>query len=521
MRDASRSEGLYAAIDLGASSARLFAGWIEDNRLLAKEVVRLANGPVALPDGLHWDVLQIHQEMLKGIARLSHEIRSSNFSVGIDGWGVDYGLIASDGRLLGVPFHYRDARTNVVLSEPNSLVGMREIYETTGIQDMPINTLLQLLAERRGDIYSVASRLLLIPDLFGFFLTGQQWCERTNASTTQLLDAKTGEFAPRLLSELGLRADLFAPLVDAGCEMGSILPQVASSVGMDTLPSVVTVASHDTASAVMATPPNCAYIVSGTWSLVGLELDAPIISEDARLANFSNERGVGGTIRFLKNVMGHWMLQQCDEHWAARGERLGLPAMLSAARSCAPYRSVIDTFDSSFANPGDMPGRVRDACRRNGDPIPRSNGEVVRCILDSMALAIVTTLEEAQRLAHRSIQEVHVVGGGAANELLLTLIASISGLEVWAGPVEASAIGNLLVQVEVGKQVRGRQAMCDLVERSFPPLRVSPDPELARGADKARQRWRMIDVARSSASSEEASSVAGAHADPTRRRHRK
>ncbi len=512
------SGALHAAIDLGASSARLFVGRIEDGRLLAKEVVRVPNGPVVLPDGLHWDVVRIHHEMLGGVARLSKESSASELSVGIDGWGVDYGLIAADGRLLGSPYHYRDARTESVVDEPESLVGRRRIYEATGIQDMPINTLLQLLAERKSDAYHIASRLLLIPDLFGFFLTGEEWCERTNASTTQLVDARTGEFSRWLLSDLGLREDLFAPLVDAGREVGGVLPKVAKSVGMEHEPSVVTVASHDTASAVLATPPYCAYVVSGTWSLVGFELDAPIINEEARLANFSNERGVGGTIRFLKNVMGHWMLQQCDERWTEEGERLGLSTMLGMARPCAPFRSIVDTFDPSFGTPGDMPGRVRDACRRTGEPVPESDGELVRCILDSMALAIAATLEEAQRLAHRIPRTVHVVGGGAANELLLSLIASISGLEVWAGPVEASAIGNLLVQLEARRQVQGREAMDDLVKRSFSPLRVLPDPRLARAAEEARRRWEAIAAERSSTSSESAPLVGRDRARQPRRR---
>ena len=495
---ASRRRGLHAAIDLGASSARLFVGVMDGGRLLAKEVVRVPNGPVVLPDGLHWDVLRIHEEMLEGIAQVARENPDRELSVGVDGWGVDYGLLASDGRLLGPPYHYRDARTHAVAQEAESLVDACRVYEATGIQAMPINTLLQLLAERKGDAYRVASRLLLIPDLFGFFLTGEQWCERTNASTTQLLDARTGEFVPWLLSELGLRADLFAPMIDAGREVGGMLPQVAASVGIERVPRVVSVASHDTASAVLATPPDSAFVVSGTWSLVGMELETPVINEATRLANFSNERGVQGTIRFLRNVMGHWMLQQCGERWRAQGRRVGLAAMLDGARGCVPFRSIVDTFEPAFARPGNMPALVRDACRRTGEPVPESDGELVRCIVDSMAFAIVETLEEAQRLAHRRVRSVHVVGGGAANELLVASIASIasiascSSLEVWAGPVEASAVGNLLVQLEVGGQVRGREAMNDLVMRSFSPRRVFPDTRIARAAERARQRWQTI-----------------------------
>jgi rhamnulokinase len=482
---------LHAAIDLGASSARLFAGSIEGDRLVASEVARLPNGPVRLPDGLHWDVLRIHQGMLESLAELSRRAGGEPLWVGIDGWGVDYGLLDSGGHLLGPPFHYRDVRTAGQLGKAARVLGPSRIYEATGIQEMEINTLFQLLAEREGAAYGVASRLLMVPDLLVYFLTGEPRFERTNASTTQLVDVRTGRLSESMLSSLGLRVDLFAPAVEPGEMVGPVLAEVAATTEISSPVSVVAVASHDTASAVLAVPAavdDFAYVVSGTWSLVGLELDRPVIDESSRKANFSNELGLDGTVRFLRNAMGHWMLQECERTWARSGRPRRTSDLLADAAGVPAFRSLVDTGDPEFAQPGDMPARVRAATARSGEPVPQSDAELVRCLVDSMALAIAETVEEAQRCARRSVGVVHVVGGGAANELLLGLIAATTGLEVVAGPVEASAIGNLLVQLRAAGRVGDRSRMRSLVANSFPLKRFVPDPALRQPAVEARRR---------------------------------
>lgn len=490
---------LHAAIDLGASSARLFAGKLEGDRLVTSEIARLPTSPVALPDGLHWDVLRIHQSMLESLAGLSREVGEEPLWVGIDGWGLDYGLLDSDGHLLRQPFHYRDTRTAGQLAKVTKLVPPGYIYETTGVQEMEINTLFQLLSERDGAAYLAASQLLMVPDLLVYFLTGERRFERTNASTTQVVDVRTGKLAEPMLSLLGLRTDLFAPPVSPGEMVGPLLPAVRADAEIVSPISVVAVASHDTASAVLAVPAlvdDFAYVASGTWSLVGLELDRPVIDENSRRANFSNEVGLDGSVRFLRNVMGHWMLQECERAWAHSEHVKNTSQLLAEASRVPPFRFVVNTADPVFVPPGDMPTRVRLALAKSGEPAPQSDVELVRCIVDSMALAIAETLEEAQRCAGRTVRVVHVIGGGAANELLLALIAAATGLEVVAGPVEASATGNLLVQLRAAGLIGDRGEMRSLVSRSFELKRFAPDPDLHHLAIAARKRLAAMAAAR-------------------------
>jgi rhamnulokinase len=467
----------------------LFAGRLEDGRLDMREVTRLRNGPVQLPDGLHWDLLAIHQSMLESLGQLSRNGDGDGAVwVGVDSWGVDYGLVDEAGHLLGPPFHYRDDRTSGTLGALDGLVGLGRLYEATGIQEMEINTVCQLLVERRSAAYAAASHLLLVPDLFAYMLTGERRFEKTNSSTTQLVDTRTGNLVEWLFPLAGLRRDLFAAAVLPGEPYGPVLPAVAASVGMEGQPLVVAVASHDTASAVLGVPAateDFAYVVSGTWSLVGLELSAPVITQASRGANFSNELGYNGTVRFLKNVMGHWMLQECERTWALEGRGARVVDLLAEVDSCAPFRSLIDTADPVFAVPGDMPARIRSACQAGGEPVPGSDAELVRCVLDSMALAICDALDQAQACAGKQVRVLHVVGGGAANRCLLSLLAAVSGLEVVAGPVEASAVGNLLVQLGSAGALGSPEEMRSVVARSFPLQRVQPGRALAAAAQRA------------------------------------
>jgi rhamnulokinase len=482
---------IHAAIDLGASSARLFAGRLEGGQLVTSEVARVRNGPVRLPDGWHWDVLRLHQGMLEGLAQLSRQVQGEPMWAGVDGWGVDYGLLDGAGRLLGLPFHYRDERTAGLLAKANEVIGPGAAYAATGVQDMEINTLFQLMAERDSAAYAAAQRLLLVPDLLAYFLTGEARLERTNASTTQLVDVRTGEMARPMAEALGLRTDLFAPPVEAAEVVGPVLESVAASVELGSPLSVVAVTSHDTAAAVLAVPAavaDFAFVASGTWSLVGLELERPVINDASLKANFSNEVGADGTIRFLRNATGFWMLQECERTWAATGAHPDLGELFAKAAHSPAFRSLVGTSDPAFARPGDMPARVRAACARSGQPVPGDDADLVRCILDSMALAIAETLEVAERCAGRHASVVHIVGGGAANNLFVDLVSAATGLEVVAGPVEASAIGNLLMQLRAAGHVGDRQEMRALVARSVPLRRAAPDPELCQQAKTARRR---------------------------------
>jgi rhamnulokinase len=490
---------LYAAFDLGASSARLFSGRMQGGRLLASLVSRLPNKPVRLPDGLHWDLLRVYQGMLEGLTELSGRSGDKVLSVGIDSWGVDYGLLDADGHLLGEPFHYRDARTSGQLERAEGLAGPGWLFYATGTREMEINTVIQLLADQGSAAYNSATTLLMVPDLLAYFLTGERRFERTMASTTQLVDVRTGRLADEVFSTLGLRKDLFAPPIEPGEAYGPVLASVATSVELRSPATVVAVASHDTASAVLAVPASAgdvAYVSCGTWSLVGLELERPVINDEARRAGFSNELGAFGTVRFLRNVMGLWMLQECERSWARSGREWATADLVAEAAGCPPFASLVDVDDPQFARPGNMPERVREACTKNGERVPTTDPELVRCLLDSMALAVASALDDAQRCSGRTVSVVHIVGGGSANRLLVELIAAATSLRVEAGPVEASAVGNLLVQMHATGQVGDREEMGVVVAGSFPSRRYQPDKALADRARAARRRYDDLAAAR-------------------------
>jgi rhamnulokinase len=440
----------YAAVDLGASSGRVMVGRIGQSTVELTEVHRFGNEPVRLPDGLHWDITGLYREVRAGLAKAGEVA-----SLGIDSWAVDYGLLDESGALLGLPYHYRDSRTDGLprLSD----------YPVTGIQYLPFNTAYQLLAEPAPRL-SAATTMLLIPDLLGYWLTGRTGAERTNASTTALYDARSGDWAWPLISSLGLPDRLFPALREPGDPIGTV---TGSGIPL------VAVGSHDTASAVVAVPATTAefaYICTGTWSLVGVELEAPVLTEASRAANFTNETGVDGTIRYLRNVMGLWLLQECQRVW---GEP-DTAALLAAAAQAPPFAAVVDPDDPRFLAPGDMPARIAAFCARTGQPAPTGIGGYVRCIMDSLALGHRAAIRDAARLSGRTIEVVHLVGGGARNELLCQLTADATGLPVVAGPVEATALGNILVQARADGGPADRDAMRRLVAATHRPQRYEP-----------------------------------------------
>jgi sugar (pentulose or hexulose) kinase len=441
-----------AAVDLGASGGRVIAGRVSGSGVELHEVSRFANEPVLAGGSLHWDILGLYRSVCSGLSAAAATFPLA--SAGIDTWGVDYGLLDATGALIGNPVHYRDSRTDGVTVP----VPAETLYAVTGIQHLPINTIYQLAAAAGTPALSAAETLLLIPDLLAYWLTGSVGVEVTNASTTGLLDVTTRTWAAGLIERAGIPAGIFPPLRSPGDPIGPITagqtrvgsgrgagrPGALAGGNAEPVP-LIAVGSHDTASAVVAVPasgPHFAYISSGTWSLVGLELDAPVLTEESRLANFTNEGGIDGTIRYLRNVTGLWLLQECVRTWGL----LDLNSLLAAAAAEDPLRCVFDADDPVFLPPGDMPTRICSWLSARDLPTPGTRAQLVRCILDSLALAYRRALLAAQSLSDRHADVVHIVGGGARNDLLCQLTADATGLPVVAGPAEATALGNVLVQ---------------------------------------------------------------------------
>ncbi|MFI2566388.1 rhamnulokinase family protein [Paenarthrobacter sp. NPDC018779] len=449
---------VFAAVDIGASSGRVMLGRVSPSTGATLETVhRFPNGVVEYDGGLRWDFDALFAEVLKGLAAAASVTAGNGeriTSIGIDTWAVDYGLVDASGELVSVPYSYRDERSRSTVARVHAVIPPEKLYATTGLQFLQFNTVYQLAAEPSLD----GLQALLIPDLIAFLLTGQRRTEATNASTTGLFDAVTGEWAVDFLDALGLPRDIFPPLIQPGETVGKLLSSVAERTGLAADTRVVAVGSHDTASAVAAVPASAedfAYISSGTWSLVGVELQHPVLSEASRTANFTNERGVDGTIRYLRNVGGLWLLSECQRTWAAQGFNQSLPALLDAAAALPPGGPQINADDPAFTAPDNMPERIRAAVRHNGEVLPDRPAAVVRCILDSLAAGYARTLADAERLTGRTTSVVHVVGGGSQNRLLCQLTADATGKPVVAGPVEATALGNVLVQARAADVVQG------------------------------------------------------------------
>jgi sugar (pentulose or hexulose) kinase len=450
---------VMAAADLGASSGRVMVGQVTARRgggrgsapgVRLRVAHRFPNVPVRVGGTLHWDILRLHADLVAGLATAGRDFELA--SVGIDAWGVDYGLLDPAGALLGNPVHYRDGRTDGVAARLHARVPEADLYATTGLQMLPFNTLYQLVAAAGTPQLAAAATLLLIPDLLSYWLTGQRGAEVTIASTTQLLDVRSRDWAKPLMERAGIPAAIFPPLRQPGTVIGPLLPEVAAEAGLATPPQVVAVGSHDTASAVAAVPavgPHFAYISSGTWSLVGMELAEPVLTAASQRANFTNEAGIDGTVRYLRNVMGLWLLQESLRTWAAAGGGRSAPdlreLLAEAARLPGPA-AVVDPDDAVFLPPGDMPARIAATCRRTGQAVPQHPAETARCILDSLAVAYRRAVRQAQELSGQHADVIHVVGGGARNDLLCQLTADACGLPVVAGPAEAAALGNVLVQ---------------------------------------------------------------------------
>lgn len=461
----------YLAIDLGAESGRGVIGELSGGRLRLKEAHRFANTPVRLPDGLHWDVLGLYTQIKHAIGHAAKDGTEPLRGIGIDSWAVDYGLLAADGSLIGLPYHYRDGRTDGVMERAFEIVPRNEIFQRTGIQFLQFNTVYQLLAakERHPRLLEAADRLLMIGELFTYFLTGRAVGEFTNASTTQLYDPRLGDWSSDLLSRFELPQEIMPEVVAPGTVVGELRDAIAREIGVDRVPVIVP-AVHDTGSAVAGVPASgddWAFISSGTWSLVGIEVDQPVISEESLAYNLTNEGGVAGTFRLLKNVMGLWLLQECRRTWQSEGEPVEYAGLTAEAEAAAPFRAHVDPDDPIFFKPGDMPARIRAYVSERGLPVPQSRGEMVRCILESLALKYRHVLESLEKASGRRIRVIHVVGGGSQNQLLNQMTADATGCTVIAGPVEATATGNIVMQAVASGALADLKAARALIRDSF------------------------------------------------------
>jgi rhamnulokinase len=473
----------YAAVDLGAESGRVMLARLDDARLTLDEVHRFANVPVQVHDTLHWDVLRLWGDITHGLAA-AQQVGAGHGALaglGVDTWALDFGLLGRDDQLLGNPVHYRDRRTEGMVAEATRRVPRAEIFAQTGIQFMPINSLYQLLAlaVRRAPALEAATRLLMIPDLFNFWLSGQAANEFSNATTTQCLNPATGDWAWDLIERMGLPRRIFgAPIIPPGTLLGPVRPALAAELRLGQTP-VIAPATHDTGSAVAAVPfgaEPAIYLSSGTWSLMGVEVAAPVINDLSLAYNFTNEGGVGGTFRLLKNIMGLWLVQECRRTWAAQGHSYAYAELMALAEAAPAFQSVVVPSDERFLALGDMPARLRAFCEETAQSVPLTPGAIIRCALESLALEYRWVAERLDELVGQRHSVIHIIGGGARNALLNTFTADATGRLVLAGPVEATALGNVLVQALATGRLSSLAEGRALIRHSFPLETFEPRP---------------------------------------------
>ena len=458
----------YLAFDFGAESGRAILAHLHSGILTIEEVRRFANEPVEYGGSLHWDAPRLWLEMRKTLAGLE---QTELAGIGVDTWGVDYALLGEGGELLHNPYHYRDERTHGVMEEVFRVVPQEELYSATGIQFMPFNTLYQLVAAKRDtpQMLRFAHRLVTMPDLFNYWLTGNAVCEYSNATTTQMVNPVTRNWATGLMDRLGLPSSLPAPIVEPGTMIGTLLPAIAGASLLRGTP-VIAPATHDTGSAVasISAREGTAFLSSGTWSLLGTELDAPVLSAEALRLNFTNEGGVCGTTRLLKNVMGLWMLKGCRQGWAAQGRTYDYRELMELAGREAPFAHLVNPDDESFLRPPNMLTAIDAFCARTQQPTPQTPGAYVRTILESLALKYRLVLRNLEQVSGQRIEQVRVIGGGSKNPLLNQFTAEATGRRVLAGPAEATAIGNVAMQILATGGASSLQEVRVIVDRSFP-----------------------------------------------------
>ena len=484
----------YLAFDLGAESGRAILGRFHSGRLSIEEIGRFRNEPVIHNGGLHWDVPRLWHEMRSILNSIGMRGVEQLDAIGVDTWGVDYALLGQNGALLENPFHYRDTRINGMMDRALEILTPELVYDVTGIQFLPFNTLYQLYATQRlrPRMFEMAEHFVTVPDLFNFWLTGNVACERTNASTTQFLDVHKREWSVEILHKLGIPTRMLPPLMDAGTILGSLLPELAAGNNALSSTSVIAPACHDTGSAFAAvhSGKNVALISSGTWSLLGTELSGPIVTEEARRLNFTNEGGVGGTVRLLKNICGLWLLERCRKDWRSEGKNIDYEELLAQAAAEPGLQHLVNPDDTTFVLPQHMPQAIAAFCAKSGQTQPTGPGSVIRTILESLALKYRQVLESLESLVGTKFEEIRVVGGGSRIDLLNQFTADATGRRVLAGPVEATALGNLVMQMVATGAVGSLSEAREIISTSF-PARVFEPKDTDRWED-AFERFRAL-----------------------------
>jgi rhamnulokinase len=493
----------YLAVDLGAESGRVIVGVLDGDRVRLEEVHRFMHEPVWLPTGLHWNATGIWREIVAGLRRAGEWAKANRVelaSVGVDTWGVDWALLDEAGELVGLPHAYRDPRNAAAYEQVLGKLGAERIYATTGIQFMPLNSLYSLYAHSQADpgALSAASQLLFMPDLFHYWLSGERTVEATIASTSQMIDCKTGDWARPLLTELGLPCGILGPTTAPATVIGTLRPQLAEETGLPRELRVVAPAAHDTASAVAAVPATSeaswCYLSSGTWSLLGAEIREPCVSREAQAASFTNELGINGTFRFLKNIAGLWLVQECRRDLARQGHDLDYVVLAKLAAEARPHRTLVDPGYAAFQSPGGMLEKIREFARATGQPAPESPGEFVRTAMESLALAYREKLGLLESILGQRFDVMHVVGGGGKNALLAQMTADATGRRVVVGPYEATAMGNALVQGMASGQVRDLVHLRQIVARSSELIEYTP--AAGRDWDLAAERFAKLCAAK-------------------------
>ncbi|WP_458126542.1 rhamnulokinase [Paenibacillus sp. Z3-2] len=465
------------AYDLGAGSGRALLGHLNDRGIETSEIHRFKNEPVKVGERMHWDILRLHHELLQGLTLVKQQGEAPE-SLGIDSWGVDFGLLGSNGELLGNPYHYRDTQFNGMMDQVRQELTSQRIFERTGIQFLSFNTLYQLATLQRSGspLLHEAERFLMIPDLLRYFLTGEAVNEFTNATTTQLYNPSAGQWDTELLAHIRISEKLFGEAVLPGTRVGQLRSSICNDLGLSPIP-VIAVAEHDTGSAVVAVPAierSFAYLSCGTWSLMGTEIDHPAISAESLALNFTNEGGAGGTFRLLKNIMGLWILQESMREWDRQGQGVSYDALLAKAEQAPPFASLFDPDDELFMAAGDMTTRIRQYCRATEQVVPEDQGAIARAILESLALKYRRVLESTEQLSGQTFNGLHMVGGGIQNRLLCQWTANSIGKPVWAGPAEGSAIGNMAVQWMASGAFKDIWEARKAIRDSFPVTAYEP-----------------------------------------------
>ncbi len=487
---------VYLGVDLGAESGRMMAGCWDGSRLVLEELHRFPNGPVEIQGTLRWDVVRLWSEIQTGLTAAAKKFGKRVVSVGVDTWGVDFVLLSSSNEMLGQPFHYRDARTRGMLDEAFRVVPRDEVFRQTGVQFMELNTLYQLLAlqKQSPEILAAADCFLTMPDYLHFCLSGTKACEFSIATTTQCYHPIERDWARGMLQRFGLPIKMFPKIVPPGTRLGTLLESVSKRTGLGPI-NVVTPAAHDTGSAVAAVPTaltgknNWAYLSSGTWSLMGMERTDADISPQALGLDFTNEGGINGTFRFLKMIIGLWLLQQCRRSFVEKGKEISYPELDRLAEASEPFRSLINPDDPRFLNPPDMPDAIREYCRQTGQPAPETEGQFARCVCESLALKYAKTLQGMQVHLGTPIEVLQVVGGGSKSDLLNAFTANACGCQVVAGPVEATVAGNLLVQIMAAGEIASLSDLRAVVRASFETRPFSPDATAVDAWQSARDRY--------------------------------